>query len=188
MIHLKKWLHPFLGATISYQTLIFLILFIVLGNGLSFLVDRNFYYDHPIKAIVFTLLLSDVIGGAYMNTQKEVISYYDNHSDLILKFAPFHAYILILIFIFPVNPMLVLGVYVSTVLFTTRTLTLVVRKRLFAYIALFIGAFVFGMVEDGYSLSFVLFNVIFVYKLLISFGTRHFASCPVNIKVRSSDS
>jgi hypothetical protein len=145
-------------------------------------VDRNFYLFHPFKAFIFTLLLSDVIAGAYLNTKKEVIAYYDEHASLILKFVPLHLYIFILIFLFPVNTLLVLGVYISTVIFSTITLTLVKYKRLFAFVSLFIGAFIFGLLEDSNSLSFVLFNVIYVYKLLISFSTRHYASCPVRIK------
>ena len=103
MIHLKKAFHPFLGSTITYQTLFFLILWIMLGNVLSFLLDRNFYLFSPFKAFIFTLLLVDVIGGAYMNTKKEVMDFYDQHPNKILPFSLFHIHPFIAALLFNVS-------------------------------------------------------------------------------------
>lgn len=182
MIHLKKSFHPFLGNKISYPTLFFLILWIVLGNILSFLLDRNFYLFSPFKAFLFTILMIDVIGGAYMNTKKEVIDFYENNPKYVLPFSLFHVHPFIAALLFQVAWYIPLFIYIGVVLSTTRVLTLVQHKRLIAFIMLFVGAFIFGLIEQGISLSLVLFYSIFVYKLIISFGTRHYASCPVNIK------
>jgi hypothetical protein len=182
MIHLHKFLHPFLGKKISYQTIFFLVLWTSLAHVLSILVDPNFYISHPVKVIVFSLLLTDVVAGAYINTKDEVISYYDQHAHLILRFAPFHIFILISAWLFNVSFILVLAIYLAVVISTTRTLTLVKHKRLIAYTLFVLGAFLFGYFESGSSLSFVLLIFVFVYKLLISFGTRHYASCPVSFK------
>ena len=182
MIHLHKFLHPFLGKKISYKTIFFLVLWTSLAHVLSILVDPNFYLSHPVKVIVFSLLLTDVVAGAYLNTKDEVIFYYDAHPNLILRFAPLHIHILLSAWIFNLSFILVLSVYLATILTTTRTLTLVKHKRLFAYSVFMIGAFIFGYFESGSSLSFVLLIFVFVYKLLISFGTRHYASCPVSFK------
>lgn len=182
MIHLHKSLHPFLGKKISYKTIFFLVLWIALAHTLSMLVDPNFYLSHPVKVIVFSLLLTDVVAGAYMNTQDEVISYYVQHAHLTLRFAPFHMFILISAWLFNVRFILVLGVYLAVVITTTKTLTLVKHKRFIAYTFFVFGAFIFGYFESGSSLSFVLLIFVFVYKLLISFGTRHYASCPVSFK------
>jgi hypothetical protein len=182
MIHLHKFLHPFLGKKISYKTIFFLVLWTSLAHVLSILVDPNFYLSHPVKVIVFSLLLTDVVAGAYINTKDEVISYYDQHAQLILRFAPFHIFILISAWLFNVSFILVLAIYLAVVISTTRTLTLVKHKRLIAYILFVLGAFIFGYLESGSSLSFVLLIFVFVYKLLISFGTRHYASCPVSFK------
>jgi hypothetical protein len=182
MIHLHKFLHPFLGKKISYKTIFFLVLWTSLAHVLSILVDPNFYLSHPVKIIVFSLLLTDVVAGAYINTKDEVISYYDQHAHLILRFAPFHIFILISAWLFNVSFILVLAIYLAVVISTTRTLTLVKHKRLIAYTLFVLGAFLFGYFESGSSLSFVLLIFVFVYKLLISFGTRHYASCPVSFK------
>lgn len=182
MIHLKKSFHPFLGSKMTYQTLFFLICWIILGNILSFLVDRNFYLFSPFKAFIFTILLVDVIGGAYMNTKKEVIDYYDQHPNFILPFALFHIHPFIAALLFNVSWYIPLFIYLGVVISITRVLTLVRYKRFIAFTLLFIGAFIFGWIEQGNSLSIVLFYTVFVYKLLISFGTRHYASCPINLK------
>jgi hypothetical protein len=182
MIHLHKFLHPFLGKKISYKTIFFLVLWTSLAHVLSIFVDPNFYLSHPVKVIVFSLLLTDVVAGAYINTKDEVISYYDQHAHLILRFAPFHIFILISAWLFNVSFILVLAIYLAVVISTTRTLTLVKHKRLIAYTLFVLGAFIFGYFESGSSLSFVLLIFVFVYKLLISFGTRHYASCPVSFK------
>ena len=182
MIHLHKFLHPFLGKKISYKTIFFLVLWTSLAHVLSILVDPNFYLSHPVKVIVFSLLLTDVVAGAYINTKDEVISYYDAHPNLILRFAPLHIHILLSAWLFSVSFILVLAIYLAVVISTTRTLTLVKHKRLIAYTLFVLGAFIFGYFESGSSLSFVLLIFVFVYKLLISFGTRHYASCPVSFK------
>jgi hypothetical protein len=131
---------------------------------------------------VFSLLLTDVVAGAYLNTKDEVIFYYDAHPNLILRFAPLHIHILLSAWLFSVSFILVLAIYLAVVISTTRTLTLVKHKRLIAYTLFVLGAFIFGYFESGSSLSFVLLIFVFVYKLLISFGTRHYASCPVSFK------
>ena len=182
MIHLKKSFHPFLGHKISYPTLFFLILWIVLGNILSFLLDRNFYLFSPFNAFLFTILMIDVIGGAYMNTKKEVIDFYDTHPQFILPFSLFHVHPFIAAILFQVAWYIPVFMYIGVVLSTTRVLTRVTHKRLIAFTMLFIGAFIFGLIEQGISLSLVLFYTIFAYKLIISFGTRHHASCPVKFK------
>jgi hypothetical protein len=69
-----------------------------------------------------------------------------------------------------------------TTIVTYRTLTLTKYKRLFGWIAIMVVAFIFGLVEQGHSLSYILFTFISVVKLVISFGTNHMMACPVNLK------
>ena len=181
MIQVPKWLHPFIGKTVLKKDLFWAFLWLFLGHVLSFLVDRNFYLD-PLKTIVFVLLLSDVILGAYFNTTKSVIKYYDQHPEHVTRFPILHVYPFIMIWLFDIPFSLALGTYLVTTMFTYRTLTLTKHKAFFGWVAIMVVAFIFGLVEEGHSLSYILFTFISVVKLVISFGTNHMMACPVILK------
>lgn len=184
MIHITKTLQPFFGKTLFYKDLFFLVLWVILGNLLSFFVDQNFYLHSPFKAFIFVVLLTDIIAGAYMNTTQSVVDYYDENPKLIQLFPVIHIYPLIFIFLFDVVFWLPLIMYVTTTMFSYRTLTLTKYKHVFAWSLVMIGAFIFGLVEDGYSLSFALGMFLYVMKVLKVFSSRHYMSCPVNLKRR----
>jgi hypothetical protein len=181
MLNVPTFLHPFIGKTVLKKDLFWALLWLILGHTLSFLVDRNFYLD-PFQALVFVILLSDVILGAYFNTTQSVIKYYHHHPEHVIKFPLFHIYPFVMIFLFNIPFSLALGTYLVTTIVTYRTLTLTKYKRLFGWIAIMVVAFIFGLVEQGHSLSYILFTFISVVKLVISFGTNHMMACPVNLK------
>jgi len=181
MLNVPSFLHPFIGKTVLKKDLFWALLWLILGHTLSFLVDRNFYLD-PLQAVVFVIFLSDVILGAYFNTTQSVIKYYDHHPEHVIKFPLLHLYPFVMIFLFHIPFSLALGTYLVTTIVTYRTLTLTKYKRLFGWIAIMVVAFIFGLVEQGHSLSYILFTFISVVKLVISFGTNHMMACPVNLK------
>jgi hypothetical protein len=183
MLHVPSFLHPFVGQKVFKKDLFWAFIWLILGHLLSYLVDRNFYLD-PIKAFIFIILLSDVILGAYFNTTQSVIKYYNHHPEHVTKFPLIHIYPLVMIFLFTIPFSLALGTYLVTTLITYRTLTLPKYKALFGWLAIIVVAFIFGRVEQGHSLSYILFTLISVVKLVISFGTNHMMSCPVNLKRR----
>lgn len=181
MLNVPSFLHPFIGKTVLKKDLFWAILWLFLGHVLSFLVDRNFYLD-PIKTIIFILLLSDVILGAYFNTTKSVIKFYNQHPEHVTRFPALHIYPFVMIFLFGIPFSLALGTYLVTTVVTYRTLTLTKHKALFGWLAIIVVAFIFGLVEQGHSLSYILFTLISVVKLVISFGSNHMMACPVNLK------
>lgn len=183
MFHVPSFLHPFIGKTVLKKDLFWAFLWLFLGHILSFLIDRNFYFD-PIKSMIFIILLSDVILGAYFNTTTSVIKYYDHHPEHVSKFPVLHIYPFIMIFLFNIPFSLALGTYLVTTIVTYRTLTLTRYKALFGWLAMMIVAFIFGLVEQGHSLSYILFTLISVVKLVISFGSNHMMACLVNLKRR----
>ena len=181
MIHVTKKLQPLFGETIRYIDIFWIVFWVILGNLLSFFVDQNFYLFSPFKAFIFTLILTDLIAGAYINTTESVIHYYDKHDHLIKWFPVVHVYPLIFIVLFDVPVFLPLIMYVTATLFTFRTLTMKRYKHVFAWTFIMIGAFIFGLVEDSYSLSFALGMFMYVMKLIKVFATRHVMTFPVNL-------
>lgn len=181
MIRIPKRFHPFFGKHVTYKDIFFLLLWLILGHLLSYFVDPNFYLFSPIKAIIFIILLTDLIAGTYLNTTDPVIAYYDEHPTLIKIFPVIHIYPVIFIFLFDVAFWLPLIMYVTTTLFSYRTLTLEKHKDIFAWALVMIGAFIFGLVEDGYSLSFAFGMFLYVMKILKVFSTRHAMACPVRL-------
>ena len=181
MISVPIFLHPFFGKKLKKIDLFWSTLWLILGVLLSFLVDRNFYLN-PLKALVYVLLLSDVILGAYLNTTSSVISYYDQRGDYVTKFPFFHLYPFVMIWLFDIPFSLAFATYLLTTFVTLWILSLTKHKALFGWIAIFVVSFIFGLVEQGHSLAYILFTFISVVKLVISFGTHHMLSCPVVIK------
>lgn len=181
MIFVPNFLHPFFGKKLKKMDLFWSTLWLILGVLLSYLVDRNFYLN-PLKALVYVVLLSDVIVGAYMNTTTSVISYYDHHGDYVAKFPFFHLYPFVMIWLFDISFSLALATYLVTTFVTLWILSLTNHKALFGWIAIFVVSFIFGLVEQGHSLAYILFTFISVVKLVISFGTHHMLSCPIVIK------
>jgi hypothetical protein len=177
-----QYLKPLLGETFQIKDFIYMTVLIVFVNGLSFLVDRNFYLFEPMKAAIFVLLLSDVAGGIYMNHTQSVIDYYDQRPKLIPIFALLHIYPFVMIWLFGVSFWIALGTYLLTAMMTMRTLTLVKMKQVFPWVAIIIFSFVFGLVDEGYSLSYLLFTLLTAVKLLVGFGSHHYMACPVNLK------
>ena len=181
MIHIHKKLQPLFGETLRYIDIFWMVFWLILGHLLSFFVDQNFYLLTPFRAFIFMILLTDLIAGAYINTTPSVMSYYDKHPTLIKYFPVIHIYPLIFMFLFDVSFLMVLIMYVTTTLFAYRTLTLVTYKNVFAWTVIMIGAFLFGLFEDGYSLSFALGMFLYVMKIVKVFSTRHYMACPVNL-------
>lgn len=177
-----RYLNPLFGETYQVKDIVNLTLVIVFVNVLSFLVDRNFYLFEPLKAVIFVVLLSDVAGGIYMNHTKSVIDYYDQKPKLIPIFSLLHIYPFFMIWLFGVSFWIALGTYLITAMMTMRTLTLVKFKQVFPWVAIIIFSFVFGLVDEGYSLSYLLFTLLTAVKLLVGFGTHHYMACPVNLK------
>ena len=181
MIHVTKKLQPLFGETIRYIDIFWIVFWVILGNLLSFFVDQNFYLFSPFKAFIFTLILTELIAGAYSHTTQSVIHYYDKHDHVIKWFPVVHVYPIIFIVLFDVQVLLPLIMYVIATLFTLRTLTLTKYKDVFAWTFIMLGAFIFGLVEESYSLSFALGMFMYVMKLIKVFATRHMMACPVNL-------
>jgi hypothetical protein len=181
MISVPNFLHPFFGKKLKKIDLFWSILWLILGVLLSYLVDRNFYLN-PLKAFVYVVLLSDVILGAYLNTTTSVISYYDQRGDYVIKFPFIHLYPFVMIWLFDIPFSLAFATYLSTTIVTLWILSLKRHKALYGWIAILIVSFIFGLVEQGHSLAYILLTFISVIKLVISFGTHHMLSCPVFIK------
>ena len=181
MLSVPNFLHPFFGKKLKKIDLFWSTLWLILGVLLSYLVDRNFYLN-PLKAFVYVVLLSDVILGAYLNTTTSVISYYDQRGDYVMRFPFIHLYPFVMIWLFDIPFSLALATYLSTTIVTLWILSLSKHKVILGWIAILVVSFIFGLVEQGHSLAYILFTFISVVKLVISFGTHHMLSCPVIIK------
>jgi hypothetical protein len=183
MLGVPSFLHPFVGKNILKKDIFWAVFWLILGHILSFLVDRNFYLD-PLKTVLYVVLLSDVILGAYFNTTTSVINYYNQHPEHVIRFPLLHIYPFVMIWLFSIPFSLALSTYIVTTFVTYRILTLTNHKALFGWLIIIVVAFIFGLVEQGHSLSYILFTFISVVKLVISFGSNHMLSCPVNLKRR----
>ncbi len=181
MIHIHKKLQPLFGETLRYMDIFWMVFWLILGHLLSFFVDQNFYLLTPFRAFIFIILLSDLIAGAYINTTPSVITYYDNHPTLIKYFPVIHIYPLIFVFLFDVSFVMALIMYLTTTLFAYWMLSLITHKNLIAWIAVMIGAFIFGLVEPSYSLSFALGMFLYVMKIVKVFSTRHHMTFPIKL-------
>ena len=87
-----------------------------------------------------------------------------------------------MIWLFDIPFSLAFATYLSTTIVTLWILSLTRHKALYGWIAILIVSFIFGLVEQGHSLAYILLTFISVIKLVISFGTHHMLSCPVFIK------
>lgn len=174
MISVPNFLHPFLGKKLKKIDLFWSVLWLLLGVFLSYLIDRNFYLN-PFKAVVYVVLLSDVILGAYFNTTTSVIKYYDQHGDYVIKFPLIHIYPFVMIWLFNIPFSLAFATYLSTTIVTLWILSLNNHKVLFGWLTIIIFSFIFGLVEQGHSLAYILFTFISVIKLVIFFWNKPYA-------------
>ena len=181
MIHITKKLHPLFGETLRYIDIFWIVFWLILGHYLSYSVDPNYYLFSPFRAVIFSVILTDLIAGAYLNTTPSVIKYYDRHEQYVKLFPVVHIYPILYVFLFDVAPLLPIVMYVTTTLFSYRILTMTRYKHVFAWALVMIGAFIFGLVEDSYSLSFAFGMLMYVMKIVKVFSTRHVMACPVNL-------
>lgn len=181
MIHITKKLQPLFGETLRYIDIFWIVFWLILGHFLSYSVDPNYYLLSPIRAVIFSIILSDLIAGAYINTTPSVIKYYDRHERLVKLFPVVHIYPICFVFLFDVAPLLPMVMYATTTLCSYWILTMTRFKHVFAWALVMIGAFIFGLVEDSYSLSFAFGMLMYVMKVVKVFSTRHVMACPVNL-------